>query len=268
MSTVNFDVPSVPVWSWSKVPQVTLSFWVIKILSTTVGETCADYLAVEAGWGQGLTRGVMAVFLMAALYWQLRSRRYSPWIYWLTVVLVSIVGTQITDLLTDGMEVSLYASTTAFSVLLAFIFSSWYRSEGTLSIQQVNTRKREGLYWATVLCTFALGTAAGDLATDASGLGFHTGVLIFGMLIGLTYAGWRMSSRIDTVLAFWACYILTRPFGAALGDLLTQSPVYGGFGLGALRTSTIFLSVIALLVGYAQFTLPPAATTSTGPTPQ
>lgn len=156
----------------NKVPEVTLSFWIIKIMSTTVGETGADFLAVNAGWGQGITRAVMAALLATALWTQLRTRRYTPWIYWLTVVLVSIVGTQITDLLTDGLGISLYVSTPVFAATLAAIFLVWYRVERTLSIHDIVTRGRELFYWAAILCTFALGTAAGDLATEALGLGF------------------------------------------------------------------------------------------------
>lgn len=235
----------------NKVPEVTLSFWVIKIMSTTVGETGADYLAVNAGWGQGVTRLVMGVLLVSALWTQLRTRRYTPWIYWLTVVLVSVVGTQITDLLTDGLGVSLYASTTAFAVTLAAIFLIWYRSERSLSIHDIVTPRRELFYWATILCTFALGTAAGDLATEALGLGFVWGSFAFGALIALTFAVWRMGG--NAVATFWIAYILTRPLGAALGDLLTQAKTYGGLGMGAMWTSAIFLSVIVLLVAVAQF---------------
>ena len=245
-------LPATRPTNWlNKVPEITFSFWIIKIMSTTVGETGADFLAVNAGWGQGLTRAVMGTLLAGALFMQLRTRRYAPWIYWLTVVLVSVVGTQITDLLTDGLGVSLYVSTSAFAVVLAALFWVWYRVEGTLSIQSIDTRKREFFYWAAILCTFALGTAAGDLATEALGLGFTWGVAAFGSLIGMTYAIWRIGG--NTVLTFWIAYVLTRPFGAALGDLLTQARTYGGLGMGAMWTSALFLSVIVMLVAVAQF---------------
>ncbi|MGY6258690.1 COG4705 family protein [Paraburkholderia caledonica] len=234
----------------NKVPEVALSFWIIKIMSTTVGETGADFLAVNAGWGQGMTRTVMAALLAAALFMQLRTRRYTPWIYWLTVVLVSVVGTQITDFLTDGLGVSLYASSSAFAMALAAIFFVWYRVERTLSIHDIVTRSRELFYWAAILCTFALGTAAGDLATEALGVGFAWGAVAFGALIGITYATWRMGG--NSVLTFWIGYILTRPFGAAVGDLLTQAKTYGGLGIGATWTSALFLSVIVMLVAAAQ----------------
>lgn len=234
----------------NKVPEITLSFWIIKIMSTTVGETGADFLAVNAGLGQGVTRTTMSALLAVALIAQLRTRRYTPWLYWLTVVLVSVVGTQITDLLTDGLGVSLYISTSVFTVALAAIFFAWYRIERTLSIHHIVTRRRELFYWAAILCTFALGTAAGDLATEALGLGFVWGAVAFGALIGMTCAVWRMGG--NAVLTFWIGYILTRPFGAALGDLLTQARIYGGLGMGAMWTSALFLSVIVMLVAVAQ----------------
>ncbi|MDE2081075.1 MAG: hypothetical protein KGI90_06975 [Burkholderiales bacterium] len=237
----------------NKVPEVTLAFWIIKIMSTTVGETGADFLAVNAGWGQGVTRTVMAALLAMALLWQLRTRRYTPWIYWLTVVLVSVVGTQITDLLTDGLGVSLYVSTSVFAALLALIFAVWWRVERSLSIHEIVSPRREWFYWGAILCTFALGTAAGDLATEALGLGFTWGAVAFGSMIALTCLAWRLGG--NAVLTFWIGYILTRPFGAALGDLLTQAPTYGGLGLGAMRTSALFLTVIVLLVALAQRSL-------------
>jgi uncharacterized membrane-anchored protein len=232
----------------NKVPEVTLAFWVIKVMSTTVGETGADYLAVHVGLGTAATGGIMAALLIAALLMQLRSRQYVPWIYWLTVVLVSVVGTQITDALTDGLDVSLYASTTVFALLLAATFAVWYRSERTLSIHTIVTRRRELFYWAAILFTFALGTAAGDLATEALGLGFDVGVLAFGALIAVIAGAWYLGA--NAVLTFWLAYILTRPLGASLGDLLSQARTYGGLGLGTVRTSLVFLVVIALLVAF------------------
>jgi len=234
----------------NKVPEVTLSFWIIKIMSTTVGETFADFLAVDIGWGLGITSVVMALLLVGALTLQMRKHECEPWIYWLSVVLVSILGTQITDILTDVLDISLYASTAFFSLLLIVNFVAWYAVERNLSIRQITTPRRELFYWSTVLCTFALGTAGGDLATEALGLGFGIGTLIFGALIVGCLAAWRF--RVNTVLVFWVAYILTRPLGASLGDLLTQSRDYGGLGMGATWTSALFLCVIFILVGIAQ----------------
>jgi uncharacterized membrane-anchored protein len=169
----------------NKVPEVTAIFWIIKILSTTVGETGADYLAVHVGLGASATTAIMVGFLVATLVLQLHARGYIPWIYWLTVVLVSVVGTQITDLLTDKLEISLYLSTAVFAAALAATFAIWYGVERTLSIHTIVTRRRELFYWGAILFTFALGTAAGDLATEALGLGFRLGVIAFGALIAV-----------------------------------------------------------------------------------
>jgi len=234
----------------NKVPEVTLAFWVIKIMSTTVGETFADFLAVDAGLGLGITTVAMAALLAIALTLQLRTRVYTPWIYWLTVVVVSILGTQLTDILTDVLDVSLYLSTAVFSGLLAINFGVWYAIERNLSIKEIVTPRRELFYWTTVLCTFALGTAAGDLATEALSMGFTVGTLLFGALLAGTFAAWKLGANV--VLGFWTAYILTRPFGASLGDLLTQAKTYGGLGMGATWTSAIFLCVILILVVVTQ----------------
>src|ERR1700716_574056 len=235
----------------NKVPEVTAIFWLIKILSTTVGETGADYLAVHVGLGASTTAAIMVGFLVVALALQLRARSYVPWIYWLTVVLVSVVGTQITDLLTDKLEISLYLSTAAFACTLAAIFAIWYGVEQTLSIHTIVTSRRELFYWAAILFTFALGTAAGDLATEALGLGFQLGVLVFAALIALIAFAYYFGA--NPVLTFWLAYILTRPLGASLGDLLSQSRNYGGVGLGTIYTSIAFLTVIVALVSWVTF---------------
>src|ERR1700681_4751458 len=235
----------------NKVPPVTLIFWIIKVMSTTVGETGADYLAVHVGLGTAITDGIMLMLLIAALLTQLRARQYVPWRYWLTVVLVSVVGTQITDFLTDKLDISLYTSTIVFAEILAAIFTIWYAVERTLSIHTIVTLRRELFYWAVILFTFALGTAAGDLATEALMMGFNLGVLAFGALIATITAAYYLGA--NAVLTFWIAYILTRPLGASLGDLLSQSPSYGGLGLGTIRTSLLFFAVIAILVGVLSF---------------
>ena len=230
----------------NKVPEVTLAFWVIKVLSTTIGETGADYLAVRVGLGPLVTGLAMTALLAGAMVLQVRVDRYVPWIYWLAVVLVSIVGTQITDALTDGLDVSLYLSTAVFAVALVAIFAVWYLQERTLSIRSIFTRRRELYYWAAILCTFALGTAAGDLATEALGLGFQVGLLAFGVVIACAALADYLGA--DEILTFWIAYVLTRPLGASLGDLLSQARTYGGLGFGTAATSAIFLAVIVTLV--------------------
>jgi uncharacterized membrane-anchored protein len=188
----------------------------------------------------------MVLLLLVALAIQLSKRRYVPWIYWLTVVLVSVVGTLLTDLLTDKLEVSLYASTFAFAAALSATFGIWFYSEHTISIRAINTTTRELFYWLAILFTFALGTAAGDLAAEEIGLGFNIGVFVFGGLIAIAALAYRFGA--NAVLAFWLAYILTRPLGASLGDLMSQPPEYGGLGLGTVYTSIAFLTVIIFLV--------------------
>ncbi|GAA4244502.1 hypothetical protein GCM10022255_007800 [Dactylosporangium darangshiense] len=234
----------------TKVPAITAVFWVIKVLSTTIGETFADYLAVNVGLGPAVTDVIMLALLVGALVVQFRTRQYTPWIYWLCVVLVSIVGTQLTDFFTDTLGVSLYVSTAVFTVVLAVVFIVWYRQERTLAITSIDTPRREAFYWGAILTTFALGTASGDLATEALNLGFRNGVLIFGGLILATWIANRAGA--GQVLTFWIAYVLTRPLGASLGDLLTQDKDLGGLALGASVTSILFFAAILVLVAREQ----------------
>jgi uncharacterized membrane-anchored protein len=233
----------------NKVPEVTVYFWVIKVLATTVGETAADYLNDTLGFGLVKTTYVMGAILVAALAVQFRTRRYVPPVYWVAVVLISVVGTLITDNLTDGMGVPLELSTSIFALALAVTFAVWYRSEGTLSIHSIFTSRREGFYWLAILFTFALGTAAGDLVSERMALGYATAIFLFGALIAAVAVG-HFSFRLNAVLAFWLAYILTRPLGASIGDYTSQPRADGGLGLGTTGTSVLFLAAILVLVGY------------------
>lgn len=233
----------------NKVPEVTLYFWIIKVMATTVGETAADFLNSQLGLGLSGTSLVMSAFLVGALIMQFAYRRYVPSIYWISVVLISIVGTLITDNLVDNLGVSLQTTTILFAVALAATFAVWYASEKTLSIHTIHTAKRELFYWLAVLFTFALGTAAGDLAAEALGLGYAYAAIMFGSLIALVTAAYYIL-QLDAVLAFWIAYVLTRPLGASFGDLLSQPVTAGGFGLGTIITSIIFLAVIVSIVIY------------------
>src|SRR3954451_3927128 len=208
----------------NKVPEITLYFWAIKVLCTTVGETASDYLSEKVGLGLTNTTFITGAALIATLVFQFRARRYVPGIYWLGIVLISVVGTQITDNLTDNAGVSLVTTTTVFSILLAVIFAVWWASERTLSIHTIYTTRREGFYWLAVLFTFALGTAAGDLTAERLNVGYWVSGLIFAGLIGLVaLAHYRFS--LNAVAAFWMAYVLTRPLGASVGDYLSQKRV-------------------------------------------
>jgi len=233
----------------NKVPEVTAYFWIIKVLSTTVGETAADFLNVNLHLGLTGTTVIMAVALAAVLVWQFRTDRYVAGIYWLAVVLISIVGTLITDNLTDSLGVPLPVSTAVFAVALVATFVVWYRSEGTLSIHSIVTSRREGFYWAAILFTFALGTAAGDLLAEGLDLGYWRSGLIFAALIAVVASAYAWS-WMNAILAFWIAYVLTRPLGASLGDYLSQARDDGGLGLGTVITSGAFLAAIVVLILY------------------
>src|SRR4051794_2534205 len=238
----------------NKVPEVTFYFWAIKIMCTTIGETAADYLNDNLGFGLTNTTWVTGAVLAVLLAVQLRLRRYVPAAYWAVVVVISVFGTLITDNMTDRYNVPLALSTTVFAVVLALVFALWYSAERTLSIHTIVTSRREGFYWLTILFTFALGTAAGDLAAEKLSLGYGVSIALFGAAIALVAAGYYVK-LIGPVLAFWLAYILTRPLGASIGDWLSQSnPKYGGLGLGTTGTSYIFLGCILALVAYLTIT--------------
>src|SRR4051812_18941808 len=237
----------------NKVPEVTLYFWIIKVLCTTVGETAADQLNASLKLGLTGTTYVMGTLLVGALFFQFGLKKYVPSIYWLAVVLISVVGTLITDNLVDNYGVALETTTIAFSIALAATFAAWYASERTLSIHTIVTTRREAFYWLAILFTFALGTAAGDLAAERLGFGYGPSVLIFAGLIAVV-AGAHCRFKLNAVLAFWLAYILTRPLGASIGDYMSQPTKAGGLGLGTTVTSIIFLGTILALVIYLTVT--------------
>lgn len=235
--------------SLNRVPAVTFAFWLIKLMAVTMGETAADYLAVNLGLGLTVTSLIMAAVLVVALILQFAQRRYVPWVYWLAVVLISVVGTLISDNLVDNLGVPLEVTTIVFTVALIVTFAVWYASERTLSIHTIFTTRRECFYWLAILFTFALGTSAGDLLAEAFGLGYLTAGALFGAVIAIiAFAYYRMD--LNGIVAFWLAYILTRPLGASFGDLMSQPVEYGGLGFGTVYTSLIFLSCIAAIVVY------------------
>src|SRR3954466_14179917 len=214
----------------NKVPEVTLFFWVIKIMCTTVGETAADYLNDNLGFGLTNTTYFTGALLAVVLLVQFRLRRYVPAVYWAVVVVISVFGTLITDNMTDGYNIPLTTSTPIFAVILAVVFGVWYAVERTLSIHTIFTTRREAFYWLAILFTFALGTAAGDLSAEKFNLGYGPSILIFGGGIALITAAYYWLG-LNAVLAFWMAYILTRPLGASIGDFMSQkSHTYGGLG--------------------------------------
>lgn len=233
----------------NRVPRVTLEFWLIKLMAVTMGETAADYLAVNLGFGLTTTSLIMAAVLLVALAVQFAQRRYVAWSYWLAVVLISVVGTLVTDNLVDNLGVSLVTTTWVFTLALGLTFAVWYAVERTLSIHAIFTVRREVFYWLAILFTFALGTAAGDLVAEKLGLGYAATGVLFGMIIAALALGYLFLG-LDAVLGFWLAYIFTRPLGASFGDYLSQPGEYGGLGLGTVVTSALFLACIAGIVGF------------------
>lgn len=233
----------------NRVPEVTLDFWLIKVMAVTMGETAADYLAVNLGLGLTVTSLIMSAVLIVALVLQFGRKRYVPWAYWLAVVLISVVGTLVTDNLVDKFGVRLETTTIIFSVALALTFIAWYASEKTLSIHTIFTTRREIFYWLAILFTFSLGTAAGDLVAERFDMGYLATGLIFGGVIAAITLAWSFLG-LNGILAFWLAYILTRPFGASFGDLLAQPGENGGMGFGTTFTSLTFLGCIVVIVLY------------------
>ncbi|MFG2970236.1 hypothetical protein ACGFZS_43905 [Streptomyces sp. NPDC048288] len=243
----------------NKVPEVTVWFWVIKILCTTVGESFADWINMKLGVGLVNTAWIFTAVFVVVLAVQLRLKRYVPFPYWLTVVVVSVTGTLYTDILTDQVGVPLWISSAVFSVLLAGVFGVWWARERTLSIHSVTTLSRESFYWLTVLVTFALGTATGDWTLELTGWSPGVSVLLpLGLIAAITLL-WRFGA--NPMLSFWLAYILTRPLGANIGDWLASPKVAQpgeptGLALGTFTTSLIFLGLILATVIYLTVTRP------------
>ncbi len=223
---------------FNKVADVTILFWIIKIISTTVGEAGADFFSHRYGF---ISVVVTFIVLAISLVIQIRFKRYVPWMYWAVIILVAVFGTMVADGL-DHLGVPLLVSTSVFTILLFAVLGIWYVSEKTLDISAVHTTKREIFYWTVILFTFALGTAAGDLVANGLHLGFLNATLIFGAaIVIIPFILYLL--KINKIALFWITYILTRPFGAAGADLLAKPTAHGGFGLGdgtAIRCTHLF----------------------------
>jgi uncharacterized membrane-anchored protein len=231
----------------SKVPEVTVYFWIIKVLTTGMGETASDWLAHLLGPIPAVALGALA--LAAALAVQLSARRYVAWIYWTAVVMVSVFGTMAADILHVGLGVPYLISTPFFLMALGAVFAVWYRCEKTLSIHSIHTRRREVFYWATVLATFALGTAAGDLTATTLGLGYLGSGLMFAVAIAVpAVAHWRFG--LGAIAAFWSAYVVTRPLGASFADWMAVSSARGGLAWGLGPVTLYWTIAILAFVGY------------------
>jgi uncharacterized membrane-anchored protein len=232
--------------SASKVPEVTVYFWIIKVLTTGMGETASDFLAHMFGPIPAVGLGGLA--LVAALAVQFAVRRYVAWIYWTAIVMVSVFGTMAADVLHVGLGVPYALSTPFFMVALAAVFALWYRTEGTLSIHSIHTRRREAFYWATVLATFALGTAAGDLSATI-GLGYLGSAVLYAVAIAVPAIAHRWGG-LNAVAAFWTAYVITRPLGASVADWMALGHSRGGLALGLGPVTLSWTVAILGFVGY------------------
>jgi uncharacterized membrane-anchored protein len=232
-----------------RVPEVTFIFWVIKILSTTVGETGSDFLSFNLGLGSAITSLIMCGILAAVLFVQFKLKRYVPTSYWSVVILMSIVGTLITDMLVDDWGVSLVTLSIIFTATMIAGFIVWYRSEKTLSIHSITTARREMYYWIIILLAFALGTGVGDMLSEKLALGYGVALILFaGAIAVIAFCFFVL--KMNGVLAFWITFILTRPLGASLGDFMTKPLTEGGLGLGMTAVNVVFLGIIVILIAY------------------
>jgi uncharacterized membrane-anchored protein len=235
----------------SKVPEITLLFWVIKVLTTATGEATSDFLVFQIDPAIAVILGAVGLAIAMAL--QLLVRRYVPAIYWLAVVMVAVFGTMAADVFHIGLGIPYAVSTTFFAFSLAVIFIAWYATEKTLSIHSIYTPRRELFYWATVMAAFALGTAAGDMTASTMGLGYFTSGLMFAVLFALPWLAYRLF-RLNAILAFWISYVLTRPFGASFADWAGKARHLSGLGLGTGEIAVVLTVVIVILVGYLTVT--------------
>ena len=231
----------------SKVPEVTAYFWITKVLTTGMGETASDFLTRV--FGNVPAVGLGALGLVGALVLQFRAQRYVAWIYWTAVVMVSVFGTMAADVLHVALHVPYGASTTFYFFVLVAVFLVWQRTEKTLSIHSIRTPRRETFYWLTVVTTFALGTAAGDLTATTLGLGYFSSGIMFAVLIAVPAVAHR-SFRLGAIPAFWLAYILTRPLGASFADWMAVSKARGGLNMGLGPVTLAWSLAILGFVGY------------------
>ena len=245
-----------------RVPEITIYFWIVKILSTGAGESASDYLG--ATYSHALVGIGCTALLALSLVLQFRMHRYVAWTYWFAVLMIAVVGTMAADVIHVALKISYTASTIGFAVVLAIIFVFWHRSEGTLSIHSIRTRRREGFYWATVIATFALGTAAGDMTATSFGWGYLDSGIAFGVaiiIVGLVHplimrslSPGSTARETVPVFTFWLAYILTRPLGASFADWFGKPPAKTGLGYGDGRVALVMIVLIVAFVAYLAIT--------------
>ena len=236
----------------SKLPRVVALFWVIKIAATTLGETASDHLAHTLELGYATTALILVVGFGALLAWQLFSEKHRPFLFWSVILATSILGTALSDFMDRTLKLGYATGSAILVVLLAAVFAYWKKSAGTLSVTDIRTRRDETLYWTAILISNTLGTALGDYLADDSGLGFAGGAALIGGLLALTLV-LHFATRISKVVLFWIAFVLTRPFGATLGDVLTKKPAEGGLDLGTLQASGVLLAILIASILYSQY---------------
>jgi uncharacterized membrane-anchored protein len=236
----------------AKVPEITVMFWILKVLTTGMGEAMSDFLGQHS---VPIAAAIGIFGLTFALWFQLRTRKYRAAVYWFAVMMVAVFGTMAADGVHDGASIPYSVTTPLFALVVAAIFFLWHRSEGTLSIHTINTRRRELYYWTAVLATFALGTAAGDLTAYSLNLGFFSSVVLFAVIIAIPAVAW-WRGKLNPITAFWAAYVVTRPLGASFADWFSKPHSTSGLGLGDGTVSAVALIVFAILVAYVAVTKP------------
>lgn len=231
----------------SKLPLITAGYWVIKICATTLGETGADHLSMTMNVGYAVSSLIFIVVFLITLFFQLYSKKFNPVIYWLVFTSTSVAGTAISDFMDRTLGLGYAVGSLVLIILLTITLTAWYLSESSLSVTNIKTLKGETFYWIGFLIANTLGTALGDFLADDSGLGFAGGAILISALLGLTLTAHYLT-RISSIVLFWIAFVLTRPFGATFGDLLTKTPDQGGLGIGTMGTSLILSSLLIIFV--------------------
>ncbi|WP_024697047.1 membrane protein [Pseudomonas avellanae] len=236
----------------NKLPQITLAFWIMKICATTLGETAGDLLSMTLNVGYALSSLILIGLFAATLVTQLASRRYHPMLYWLVILSTSTAGTTMSDFMDRTLGLGYAMGSTVLIAMLIAVFCAWYASEKSLSVDKITTLKGEVFYWVAILISNTLGTAVGDYLADDSGMGFAGGALLIGSAIALVVV-LHYTTRLSSIMLFWGAFVLTRPFGATLGDVLTKPHEKGGLDFGTVGSSAVLLAVLLLLVGLATY---------------
>ena len=231
----------------SKVPEVTLIFWIIKIFATTLGETGGDTLSMSMGIGYFASTGIFALIFLAAVTVQLKAEKFHPVIYWVTIIATTTVGTTMADFADRSLGIGYAGGATLLSMLLLASLFIWYRTLGTVAVDSISSPKSEIFYWVTIMFSQTLGTALGDWAADTEGLGYEGGIVLFGTMLALIAVAYYQKKFSNTVL-FWTAFILTRPLGAVVGDFLDKPIAHGGLALGHYSASAALIAAIVFFI--------------------